>query len=531
MGTPASCAPVTFSDLSLFGAEFLSIEASVTTDYSFDVPDQWRYSQPSISVQNATFCNVTISYTRPGQDNDIYVETWLPFEEQWNGRLQALGGGGWVPGRFILTYAGMIGAVADGYATVTTDAGTGGASIPDPWVLTSPGNLNLYALENFGSVSLNDESVIAKSIINSFYGRNASFSYWNGCSQGGRQGSMLAQRYPDAYDGIIAAAPAVNWVEFYTSTLWPPAYMYLTNQYPMACELTQLTALAVSQCDNLDGMTDGIISDPDACRATFDPFAQVGSSFFCNQTNTTMKISTAAAGVANATWNGPIFSSGEPIWHGFNHGADLSTLAPTVCSANGTCSGGPGDGLSSILEIMRDFVAKDLTFNFSSFTHQNFDAVYRGYKQNVGSLMETNDPDLRPFRDAGRKIITYHGIGIELTTHFQYDNTIPTSGSLDFYNKVTAVIPGVAEFYRYYLVPGLGHCWGGRSGQPTTLFDQLRAWVEDGIAPVEVPINVTLPDSSVQERVLCPYPSRPIFDESCANSDISAACWTCSDST
>lgn len=150
-----SCTPGTFSSISLFGAEILNVEASTVTNYNFDIPTGWRYSQPAIDVQNATFCNVTVTYTHPNQNDSIVTETWLPVES-WNGRLQSIGGGGWVAGRFYLTYAGMAGAIHDGYATATTDGGVGLASSPLPWGLNSPGNLNLVDLDDLGQASLGD---------------------------------------------------------------------------------------------------------------------------------------------------------------------------------------------------------------------------------------------------------------------------------------------------------------------------------------------------------------------------------------
>lgn len=151
-----ACVPSTFSHLSLLGAEILSIDANPVSDYDFDIPVGWRYSQPAVNVQNATFCNVTVTYTHTGLDDNINIEVWLP-EDNWNGRLQSLGGGGWVAGRFALTYGGMAGAIHDGYATATTDAGLGNDFSPVTWGLISPGNLNLVALNNFGQVSLGDE--------------------------------------------------------------------------------------------------------------------------------------------------------------------------------------------------------------------------------------------------------------------------------------------------------------------------------------------------------------------------------------
>lgn len=150
------CIPDTFSNVTLFGAQIQAINANPVTGYSYPVLDGWRYSQPSVPVENATFCNVTVTYTHPGQNDSITAEVWLPLEDSWNGRLQAIGGGGWVAGRFVLSYAGMAGAIVDGYATASTDAGLSSDSSLVDWGLASPGNLNLVALDNFGQRSLGD---------------------------------------------------------------------------------------------------------------------------------------------------------------------------------------------------------------------------------------------------------------------------------------------------------------------------------------------------------------------------------------
>jgi pimeloyl-ACP methyl ester carboxylesterase len=127
----------------------------------------------------------------------------------------------------------MVGAVADGYATITTDAGLGTSDDPRDWALLSPGNVNPFNLQNLGSRSLGDEAVLGKAIIKSFYGKGPNYSYWNGCSQGGRQGLMLAQRYPDAYDGIAVGAPALYWTKLFATIQWPQQYM---NQLGAECD-------------------------------------------------------------------------------------------------------------------------------------------------------------------------------------------------------------------------------------------------------------------------------------------------------
>jgi hypothetical protein len=157
VSTSQSCSRGTFANMTLFGAEILSTSADLVAGYSYPILDGWRYSQPSVTVDNATFCNVTVTYTHPNQNDTINAEVWLPLEDTWNGRLQAIGGGGWVAGRFVLSYAGMAGAIVDGYATASTDASLpGDPSSPADWGLVSPGDLNLVDLDNFGQRSLGD---------------------------------------------------------------------------------------------------------------------------------------------------------------------------------------------------------------------------------------------------------------------------------------------------------------------------------------------------------------------------------------
>lgn len=149
-----ACKPSTFSP-SVHGAEILSIAASVVTNFNYSAPSWARYVAPTVEVENESFCNVTVTYTHPGQNDTINVETWLP-TENWNKRLQAVGGGGFSAGRNFLTYMGMAGAMAEGYVTITTDAGLGINSDSELF-LVSPGNVNLYLVQDFASVSLNDE--------------------------------------------------------------------------------------------------------------------------------------------------------------------------------------------------------------------------------------------------------------------------------------------------------------------------------------------------------------------------------------
>jgi S-formylglutathione hydrolase FrmB len=292
-----ACSAAAIPYPTLFGADFLSIETTLVQNYSQIVHSGYYSNHGTVNVTDVSFCNVTMSYTHPGQNDTIYVQVYLP-TDTWNGKFQMIGGGGWQAGLYIPSKMGMVAAVGEGYSTISTDAGLGSQVEPTDWALVSPGNVNLYLLENLASVSLNDAALIGKAVTTSFYGEAPKYSYFTGCSQGGRQGLMLAQRYPDAFDGIASSAPAINWSEFFMGDTWPSYFMNSLGVFPSSCEITAITDALLDACDGLDGLVDGIINDPYWC--SFDPMTVIGQSFNCSDFNTTMQISTGAATLVEA---------------------------------------------------------------------------------------------------------------------------------------------------------------------------------------------------------------------------------------
>ncbi|KAL2844500.1 Tannase/feruloyl esterase [Aspergillus pseudoustus] len=508
-----ACTPPTFSTVSLFGADILSISADLVTNYNFPIQDGWRYSQPTINVENATFCNVTVTYTHPGQNDATNAEIWLP-PANWNGVLQSIGGGGWTAGRFVLSYAGMAGAIHDGYAAATTDAGVGNFPNPLAWGLVSPGNLNLVAFDNFGQTSLNDLPILAKGAIHAYYGHDPLYSYWNGCSNGGRQASILAQQYPAAYDGIIAAAPALQWAELAVTSVWPAFYMDLTKQYPRKCEMVQLSALAIAACDVLDGVKDGLISDPEKCKAKFKLDDQLGKKVHCNETGSEVVITAAAIDVAKAIFDGPRYSNGDFMWFGYEPGVDLSYLAASTCSSDGACIPAQRQSLQFWWQF---FVLEDLAANVTTLTHEQYDQLYLTLKKKLAPIAAT-EQRITAFQRAGGKMLTYHGLA---------DEAITPASTLHYFTEVSQLLDNTSHFYRYYRVPGLQHCFGGSGGQPVHMFDQLRAWVENGTAPGSSEVTVTLPSNGTMEQIICPYPQKAVYQHSCAMRSASSACWKC----
>ncbi|GKT39849.1 putative feruloyl esterase [Colletotrichum spaethianum] len=360
--------------------------------------------------------------------------------------------------------------------------------------------------------SLSIQAVIGKLLIKYYYGRGPEYSYFNGCSQGGRQGLMLAQRYPTAYDGIAAGAPGIQWTDFFPSMLWPQQFMNMLGEYPHACELHAITAAAVSTCDRLDGVADGVISEVDDCLASFNPFGMVGRAVNCSQAP---EVTSAAAAVVNATWQGIRDSLGVQTWPGLNPGTDLTVgVATTNCTAI-SCEGVP---LPIALQWLSLFVARDADLNLSDLSHVEFDWLAHQGRQRYRSIIGTDDPDLSAFSDAGGKLVTFHGL---------VDELLPSKGTVKYHDGVLALIPDVRSFYRHFEVPGMGHCAGGASGGPTSLFDQLRAWVENGTAPDQTPVTVTDLEGAVQSRILCPYPQKAAFDRDCGTT-AEARCWSCS---
>jgi feruloyl esterase len=221
------CSPHAFPYPSVPGARFLSLAAAEVKDYSL----------PSSNLTTLAFCNVTLSYTHPGQGDSINVQVWLP-SNNWNGRFMGTGGGGYNTGTFDSALAP---AVALGYSAVSTDGGHAINTPVESWALVSPGNVNLYLLQDFASVSINDMMIIGKALTESYYGREPKYSYWTGCSTGGRQGMMMAQRYPKGYNGILANAPAFNWASFIVAEYWPQFIMNQLKVYPSTCEFAAIT--------------------------------------------------------------------------------------------------------------------------------------------------------------------------------------------------------------------------------------------------------------------------------------------------
>lgn len=310
---------------------------------------------------------------------------------------------------------------------------------------------------------------------------------------------MLAQRYPEAFDGIVAGAPAINWNPLMGSLYHPQAVLNaLGNSRPSNCEFEAITAAAIEACDGLDGVYDTIISRPELCK--FDPFSVVGRSSTCGN-GTTVTISEVAATVANATWSGVTNQQGRQIYPGLTYDAPLTSTADTDCVRTGNCS---DTAWALGAQWFQYFVQKNASFDITSITPETLPGLVHEGVQQYDSFLGTNDPDLTDFKKAGGKLLSWHGIA---------DDYIPVGGSTQYYDQVAALDADVQEYYKLFLAPGVHHCSGGPGAYPSTILLQLTQWVENGTAPNTLLATGTqLVNGTLLSRDLCPYPAASIYE-------------------
>ncbi|UBU11361.1 tannase/feruloyl esterase family alpha/beta hydrolase [Nonomuraea gerenzanensis] len=445
---------------------------------------------PAVDVPDVpAHCAVTVTLTHPGVGDHAKVQVWLP-EQGWTGRFQAVGGSAFAAGDY---GAALAGAVKTGYAAATTDAGVS-TYIDTRWALTGDGEVDKPLLKNFADRSQHEMTLVAKQVIDKVYGKPASYSYWNGCSTGGRQGYMEAQRHPGDYDGILADAPAVNWDEFEVATLWPQVVMNEERTYPAACEFNLFNQAAVKACDTLDGARDGIVGDP--ARCAFDPRKLIGQTVECDGVKET--ITAADAAVVRKIWDGPRTPSGKKLWYGVPIGATFD-LAATVPGEDGKRVGQPFPVPAAWVQT---WLKRQPSFDLTTITYAQFADLFRQSQREYDAIIGTDDPDLSGFRKAGGKLLTWHG---------EADQLIPTQGTVDYRRKVERAMGGserVDDFYRLFLAPGVNHCGAGGAGPvPTDALGALTAWVEQGKAPRTLSASAKDASGKTITRELCLYPS------------------------
>jgi feruloyl esterase len=413
-------------------------------------------------------CRVTVTL-KPSADSDIKSEVWLPVNG-WNGKLLAVGNGGWNGN---VDANALSAGLRRGYAVVGSDTGHQGGG--GPW-MTHPEKLT-----DFGHRAVHEMTVKAKALTSTFYGSAPRRYYFQGCSAGGRQGMMAAHRYPEDFDGIVAGAPVVNTTGRASFAIWIAQQQHRSAEsYIPADKYPAVHAAVLKACDGLDGVTDGVIENPRAC--TFDPKVIECKAGDSNDCLTAPQVEAARAMYKPAV----NARTGAEIFPGLERGSEMGWAT----------FGGP-QPLPLGSQMFQFMVFNNPAWDYKTLNFDEDMAKVAAIEQGRINVLA---PDLSKFAARGGKLIHYHGWA---------DPQVSSGSSVRFFEAVESRQGGRAAFndyYRMFMVPGMGHCGGGPG---TTSFDMLAAlehWVEQGKAPASIPASKVVNGQVVRTRPLCPYP-------------------------
>jgi len=415
---------------------------------------------------------------------------WLP-ETTWNGRYQQAGNGGFAGA---IPFASLAGALTAGYAAAGTDDGhTGGTAT------FAPGHHQQVI--DFGFRALKETTDSAKAVIAAFYGSGPRRSYFVGCSDGGREALMEAQRFPEDFDGISAGAPANDWTHLFTGFIWNEQALFANPASTVpAAKLQAIQRAALAQCDALDGIRDGLLNDPRKCK--FDPVV-----IQCTGADTNDCLTSAQVAAVRKIYTGPRNPrTGKLIFPGYEAGAEA---APGGWSAWITgpfpLAGAPTIQAFFGNQFFTYIVHEDPAWDYRQ---MNFDSDVSFADNTTAGTINSTDPDLSRFRAHGGKLIQWHGWD---------DPAIAARSSINYFQSVVArsgngdrALREIQEFFRLFLAPGVLHCGGGPGPNVFDTVTPLVQWVEQGVAPERITatkFNGDNPANGVLiTRPLCPFP-------------------------
>jgi hypothetical protein len=423
------------------------------------------------------FCRIQATLT-PSADSDIKVEVWMP-ATGWNGKFVGIGNGVWAGS---ISYFQLGEPLSRGYAVAATDTGHVGAGLSADFAVGHPEKLT-----DFGYRAVHGMTVAAKAAVRDFYGSDPKLSFWNSCSTGGRQGLMEAMRYPADYDAISAMAPANPMTDLMTQSLWTG---YQAVRAPGAglngAKLAALHKAYIAQCDETDGLKDGIVADPRACR--FDPVVAQCKAGDAPDCLTADQVQTM-----RAIYAGPVDpKTGKPVLPGFPPGSELQLAA--LISAP--------EPFPVATTYMRMLVFADQKgWDFRKFDYVADTMKARGYG---AQTLDVNTAGLAPFFARGGKLLLSHG---------WTDGLIPANNTVAFYEQLSGRLsPGQKQNQlRLFMVPGMNHCSGGEGPSAIDTLAAIDAWATSGSAPNQLIAARTPggpgPQQPPMTRPLCPYPA------------------------
>lgn len=399
-------------------------------------------------------------------------------EGAWNGRIRNSGGGGSAG-----SLRSVTGSTNGGYVGSSTDAGhdgTAGHLFP---LALDPNRLNTGRLEDFIVNGVVAQAEWANTLAEAYYQRTPIGRYWDGCSTGGRQGLAVAQERPDLVDGWLVGAPAVNYGRFRLAQIWGQLAMKDLAGGPIGnCKLMLANEAAIEACDGDDGVVDGIITQPRTCD--YDASDLVGVDTECGV------ITEADVASIRKIWDGPRNSWGTQIFPGWLRGTSLTIM------------NGSNPFVAATSQIRWNF--EDADFDWRDLTMEDYDDVAELGSTTNGEIIDTRSVELEPVRDAGGKILMWHGLS---------DPLIQPDNSLLYYTRVASHFGGgtpdfeaLQPWFRYFRAPGVSHCGGGDGPRPQDLFETMVNWVENGVAPDHLEGENSSGGEVTRTRPICMFP-------------------------
>ncbi|MBI1340983.1 tannase/feruloyl esterase family alpha/beta hydrolase [bacterium] len=419
-----------------------------------------------------------------GKETNFAV--WLP--KDWNGKF-VMGGQGGFAGS-VENQAMAAGALQKGYATAGTDTGHSAAGSDGSWALGE-----MERIVNYGHAAIHRVTEVSKFVIANHYEKPADRSYFVGCSNGGRQALQSAQRYPDDFDGIVAGAPALDFVGVASAFI-----QVTTATYPDAANLDQpainladrkaIAAAALAKCDGDDGLKDGIIVDPPSCK--FDP-----AELACKGANADGCLSPAELKVARAVLGG-VSVGGKLLQPGYALGSEDKPGGWDlwlVGRKDGISRGVPSLAYSFGVGLMRYFVKQDPNWVPQGYDPANFEKDF-GL---IDKTLSAKNPDLSAFRSRGGKLLMYHGWS---------DAALTPNMSTRYISRVYDFDQTARNDVRLFMLPGVLHCAGGPGPDRVDVIDAIDAWVAGGPAPDSLNAGFATGGGG---RKVCPYPQKAVF--------------------
>jgi feruloyl esterase len=446
-------------------------------------PGTFTPSDSTTTLQNLpAFCRITATL-KPTSDSDIHAEIWLP-TATWNGKFLAVGSGGWGGS---IAYQNMAAALRRGYATSATDDGHTGKSAS--FIMGHP-----QKFVDFAYRAEHEMTVEAKNLIKLLYGRDARFSYWDGCSGGGREGLLQAFRYPNEFDGIVAGDPANvrrnAWALWLATQTFKDSAAYIPpEKYPT------IHRAVLDACDTNDGLKDGLIGDPENCHVDL-------KVLLCKASDgpdclTPRQVQTAQTIMSPAT-----DAKGNVLFPRLEPGTELRWAR---------LAGGPQPA-DLFLDEFRYVVYQKPDWDWRTFDLERDAAKANAVDNDVDEL----DPHLGPFAKHGGKLLLYHGWA---------DQQVAPGSSIEFYKAAiidsTDAAPG-SDWARLFMFPGMGHCSGGEGPDSFDEIGLIEQWVEQGKAPAQIIAAHSTAGKVDRTRPVCPYPQAAHYNGSGSIDDASS---------